>query len=96
VTLTAADAVGVASSIPRFLDRLQELDPNLPLRTVPLEIRVFSPVLRRLDSQMTASIENQWRALDVLKRELERRFTAELRALPITAVPLRKTRRSAT
>ncbi len=96
VTLTADNAGGVADAVPRFLDRLQELDPNLPLRTVPLEIKVFSPVRRRLDSRMTASIENQWRALDVFKGEVERRFSAGLRALPITAVPLRKSRRSAT
>ena len=95
-TLTAEDASDVANSVPRFIDRLQELDPNLPLRTVPLEIKVFSPVRRRLDTQMTASLENQWRAVEVFKSEVERRFTSEMRALPITAVPLRKMRRSAT
>jgi uncharacterized Fe-S cluster-containing radical SAM superfamily protein len=95
VTLTAADGADITSAIPRFLDRLQELDPNLPLRTVPLEIGVFSPVRRRLDVQTTSALQNQWLAVDVFKREIERRFTAEMRSLPVTAVPLRKARKRA-
>ena len=92
VTLTTDDASTIGRGVPDFLDRLQRIDEYLPLRTVPLEIRMFSPVRRRLDLQKTTSLDNQWRAVELFKRELAQRFTGEMRELPIASVPLGRRR----
>ncbi len=49
VTLTTPNPADIADKMKRFVDRLQEIDENLPLRTVPLEIQEFSPVRSRLE-----------------------------------------------
>ena len=46
-TFTSPSDRDVASKMSVFVDRLQEITPNLPLRVVPLEIREFAPVTRR-------------------------------------------------
>ena len=43
VTLTSPNEDGVDAGVADLLDRMQELDQNLPLRVVPLHIRVFTP-----------------------------------------------------
>jgi len=94
VTFTAPSAANLDEAIPRFVDRLQALDPNLPLRTVPLEIQLFTPVRRRLDTVARNAIDIQGRALEIFQREIERRFTSRMRDLPITDVPLGTRRES--
>src|SRR6266849_2900922 len=49
-TFTTPSTSLIADEMPQFVDRLQAIDENLPLRTVPLEIQTFTPVLERLDS----------------------------------------------
>ena len=88
VTLTTPDRDSIAQGVPRFMDRLQNIDPNLPLRTVPLEVQVFTPVRRRLTNARTAALEHQYRALEAFNLEVEQRFSSEMRALPISEVPL--------
>ena len=39
-----------------FVDRLQRIDPNLPLRTIPLEVQAFSPVLPRLKRESVSKL----------------------------------------
>lgn len=88
VTLTTADSSKVADEIPRFVDRLQSIHPNLPLRTVPLEIQMYSPLEPRMNLGLEDAMRHQWAACEVWKRELDQRFSAELRSLEITSVPL--------
>lgn len=90
VTLTAPTSAGIAEGIPRFIDRLQEIDENLPLRTVPLEIQKFTPVLVRLDSIHEGTFDHQWRAIEAWNRELERRFSASMRDLSVTEIQIGK------
>src|SRR3989442_7176324 len=45
VTFTTPAIVNVEQSMRYFVDRLQSLDQNLPLRTVPLKIERFTPML---------------------------------------------------
>jgi uncharacterized Fe-S cluster-containing radical SAM superfamily protein len=52
----------IAADMTRFVDRLQEVDRNLPLRTVPLEIQTFTPVKGRLDDTTQAALKNQYLA----------------------------------
>ncbi len=88
VTLTAPSSVGISDSVRTFVDRLQRVSENLPLRTVPLEIHVFTPVESRLNDSRRAALDVQRAAVDTWTRELETRFSSEMRQLPIWAVPL--------
>jgi len=91
-TFTTPDARDAAEAMPRFVDRLQEIHEYLPLRTVPLEIRVFTPVLGRLKPVHETALQNQQHAIDAWNREIESRFSASVREVPIWKVSLRRTR----
>jgi len=88
VTFTTPSPKGIAEDIQRFVDRLQTLDENLPLRTVPLEIQVFSPVKKRLDDTIREALKNQYIAVDAWQKELESRYSGEQRTQRIADVPL--------
>ena len=88
VTLTAPESSSIRDRVRSFVDRLQNIDENLPLRTVPLEISVFSPVRSRLNLVRSTSLSIQYDALEAFQLELEARFTTEARRLPITEVKL--------
>jgi len=88
VTFTTPSPKSIAEDMQRFVDHLQALDENLPLRTVPLEIRVFSPVTRRLDDTMREALKNQYLAVDAWQKELESRYSGEQRTQCIADVPL--------
>lgn len=89
VTLTTPDSTGVRDDMRVFVDRLQEIDPSLPLRTIPLEIRPFTPVLDRLDDGKRRAMELQHEAIACWQQELQKRFSDDERNLPIWDVPLR-------
>ncbi len=89
VTLTSPDGSDIAAKMASFIDRLQEVDANLPLRTVPLEISVFTPVASRLTDTHRRALEIQNEAVAAWSDELERRFAPEQREAAITDVPLR-------
>lgn len=89
-TFTAPTGTGISDGMPRFVDQLQTIDENLPLRTVPLEIQKFTPVLARLDGFLQTTFDHQWRAVEAWQRELDRRFSASIRNLPITEIRIGK------
>jgi uncharacterized Fe-S cluster-containing radical SAM superfamily protein len=86
VTLTTGTLHNVTDAVKRFVDKLQAIDEKLPLRTVPLEIREFAPVLNRLNDARREALHHQWRAVEAWQQELDDRFPAELKCLPITDV----------
>jgi uncharacterized Fe-S cluster-containing radical SAM superfamily protein len=88
VTLTAPTADGIADRVARFLDRLQGVAPLLPLRVVPLEVQVFTPVRSRLSLVRREALVHQQRAVEAWTQELDRRFPAAVRNLPIVDVVL--------
>lgn len=88
VTLTTPKCEGIEKGMGRFFDRMQRVHENLPLRTIPLEVRVFSPVGPRIHSAHQNALANQRTALDAYRNQLERRFSATVRELPICEVPL--------
>jgi uncharacterized Fe-S cluster-containing radical SAM superfamily protein len=88
VTITTPSVVGLKDDVRRFFDRLQALDENLPLRTVPLEIEIFTPVVARLDEVKKEALKNQWLALETWQEELSNRFSSKDRALNIADIPL--------
>jgi uncharacterized Fe-S cluster-containing radical SAM superfamily protein len=90
VTLTTPSPIGIAEDMPRFIDRLQKLAENLPLRVVPLEIQVFTPVKPRLNDPAKEALKNQRIAIEVWLRELENRYSSEQRGLNMADIPLQK------
>jgi uncharacterized Fe-S cluster-containing radical SAM superfamily protein len=87
-TFTTPNADGIEDAMRRFVDRLQKIDENLPLRTVPLEIQHFSPVSSRLTTVHSLAFQNQWRAVEAWQREIGDRFSATARSVPIDQVAL--------
>jgi uncharacterized Fe-S cluster-containing radical SAM superfamily protein len=86
-TFTGASSSGISAAMARFVDRLQRLDENLPLRTIPLHIDPFTPVKPRLNDARREALTVQEAAIAAWNEELERRFSETERALPITEVP---------
>jgi uncharacterized Fe-S cluster-containing radical SAM superfamily protein len=91
VTLTSPHDEGVAQGVADLMDRFQAIDPNYPLRVIPLRIQVFTPVEQRLarDGTRERSLAVQEEAIAAWMEELECRFSPDLRALQICDVPLR-------
>jgi uncharacterized Fe-S cluster-containing radical SAM superfamily protein len=87
-TFTAPLIQAVATDIPRFMDRLQRIDPKLPLRLVPLEVQIFGTVEPRLNEIHRQALKNQLVAVEVWQRELDIRFSTTERSMPITRVSL--------
>jgi uncharacterized Fe-S cluster-containing radical SAM superfamily protein len=88
VTLTTPTPELLSDRIARFVDRLQGVTPLLPLRVVPLEVQVFTPVEARLSPARRESMVHQQRAVEAWNRELDRRFPTAVRGLPITDIVL--------
>lgn len=88
VTLTSPYSDGVATGVRDFVERLQELDSNLPLRVIPLQIKPFTPVKPRIRSEHARSLEVQEEAIAAWNSELSDRFDSTLRNADITEVPL--------
>ena len=92
VTLTTPSIGTVAADMREFVSRLQALDRNLPLRTIPLEVSTFTPVQERLDQTRIRSMEFQRVAVSCWRDELAQRFSVAERSLPIQEVRLRSPR----
>lgn len=90
VTLTSPHDDRVATLVADLIDRLQAIEPNFPLRVVPLRITVFTPVAQRLarEPDRARSLAIQDEAIAAWNAELDRRFDVSLRTLPICDVPL--------
>jgi uncharacterized Fe-S cluster-containing radical SAM superfamily protein len=95
VTFTTPSGEHIARDMARFVDRLQAVSEQLPLRTVPLQIQMFTPVKGRMDVVKQQALEHQQRALDAWERELETRFSATERSRNIVEVPLGQSGRRA-
>lgn len=88
VTFTVSSDEGLRDKMSAFVDRLQDVHPNLPLRTVPLRIAVFTPVQKRLTPDRERSMKIQDIAIEYWRVELASRFSAEARASSIVDVKL--------
>jgi len=89
VTLTTdAEPRDVPALVATFVDRLQEVHENLPLRTVPLQVAVYGPVQPRIQQRHSRSLARQEFAVQAWNDEIAERFRASDRAVPIADVPL--------
>lgn len=89
VILTTPTADGITDRVARFIDGLQDIAPLLPLRVIPLEVQVYTPVRARLNSVRREALVHQQRVVEAWTRELDRRYPAAVLNLPIVDVLLR-------
>jgi len=88
VTLTCPSVEDIRARVARFIDRLQLLHENLPLRTVPLKIECYGPTKQMMTKERMASIRHQVVAVQAWQEEIRKRFPQNLRDLSIVDVPL--------
>lgn len=88
-TFTSPNADGLAQDMHRFVDRLQEIHPNLPLRLVPLRIEAFGVVQPRVRAVHERAMAIQEEAVMAWNGEVERRFSPAQRCTPMPEVQLR-------
>lgn len=86
VTLTTDSSEDPSARIADFVDQLQSVHINLPLRVVPLEVTVWGPVVNRLRPAHEIAMRQQLDAVAAWIAELDQRFEPETRALPISQV----------
>lgn len=89
VTFTTGSIDKLEEEMKIFIDRLQSISNNFPLRMVPLEITVFSSVDSRMDTEKVKSLELQRSALEVWQKELKVRFDASLLRKNIVEISIR-------
>lgn len=87
-TFTSPTNDDISSEMKHFVDRLQAIHENLPLRTIPLEIQAFTPVQNRVDETKETAMKNQYFAIEAWQTELETRFSSTQRAQSIADIPL--------
>lgn len=87
-TFTAPTSDGIAAKMRDFVDRLQRIHHNLPLRTVPLPVAEFTPVTARMNTTKQAALQHQHDALHAWNEEVERRYSGAERSMNIAEVPL--------
>jgi uncharacterized Fe-S cluster-containing radical SAM superfamily protein len=85
---TAALPTSPADTMRRLADQLQSIDECLPLRLIPLEVSVFSPVRPRLRAPHAESLQLQHHMVTAWHAVLAERFTGPQRAMAITDIPL--------
>lgn len=86
ITLTAGTDTNFKKVIPEFLDNIQKIHENMPLRIVPLEIFKFKPVLERITSVEEDLLLGQYQAIQVWNDELKSRFDQSLLDADITEI----------
>ncbi len=86
VTFTAEPQKGLENKMERFVDKLQTIHPNLPLRTVPLEIEVFTRTQGRIKRCHEMALAFQYEVHHAWVEQLNRRFSKAERNLPICEI----------
>lgn len=88
VTFTAIPHDRLRSSMVRFVDKLQKIHPNLPLRTIPLKIEIFTPAKNRVKQDHERSLMFQYEVHNTWLEELGNRFSQTERNIPISDVSM--------
>ncbi|MDP9864885.1 MULTISPECIES: hypothetical protein [Streptosporangium] len=87
-TFTASHDRGLAQAMTTFVDRLQQIHPNLPLRLVPLRIEAFGVVQPRVGEIQQRALAIQEAAVLIWNEQLRSRFSAKERAIPMPDVAI--------
>jgi len=83
VTFTAMPHEGLQCVMERFMDKLQTIHQNLPLRTVPLKIEIFAPTQNRIKQNHDMALAFQYEVHQAWLEQLNKRFSEAERDLPI-------------
>ncbi len=76
-TFTNAPHKGLNKAISNFIDRLQKVHCNLPLRTIPLKIASFTVTRRQLSQKHQKAIKFQYDVYDAWSNEISKRFSQQ-------------------
>ncbi|MGH8377074.1 MAG: hypothetical protein ACRER6_17620, partial [Pseudomonas sp.] len=87
-TFTAPTGVGLTCDMVDFVDRLQGIHRNLPLRLVPLRIENYGVVQHRVGPQQQVALAIQEDAITAWNEQIEARFREEERRTPVPSVSL--------
>ncbi|HEY3295641.1 MAG TPA: hypothetical protein VGL38_09385 [bacterium] len=79
----------IQSKVRGFVDKLQEVHPLFPLRTVPLKIQRWTPTGRRMGSEQEKALLLQMDVAAAWMDELTDRFTFDQRSAPIYSHQIR-------
>lgn len=88
VTLTYPDGLDYKNKVKKFIDDLQMIHEYLPLRTVPLKIEPFTPVINRMTQAHYKALKNQYFAAQVWSSEMVKRFNSELLTRNVTEIQM--------
>lgn len=89
VTLTGIEDRGLEKAIDLFMDRLQSIHPNLPLRTVPLRIATFGVLRGRCEREnLDRAMHVQQEAVSEWQNQLVQRYPEDLLAADICDVDI--------
>jgi len=92
-TFTSPSTKDVRRKIREFVDRLQsEVHELFPLRTIPLRIREFTPMVQRHQPDQEIALEVQEEAVKAWCEELEARFDADTRSRAVFEHQVERTR----
>lgn len=81
-TFTAPTDVGLIPDMANFVDRLQGIHRNLPLRLVPLRIENYGVVQHRIGPRQQVALAIQEYAISAWNEQIEVRFQEEERWAP--------------
>ncbi|MGH3907020.1 MAG: hypothetical protein ACRDTE_23000 [Pseudonocardiaceae bacterium] len=87
-TFTAPESKGLTVDMRRFVDRLQAIHPNLPLRLVPLRIEAFGVVQPRVRDVHERAMVIQEEAVIAWNEEIAARFSGIERQTPMPEVQM--------
>jgi len=88
ITLTTSSLDGMRNSLREFMDAIQsKIAHSFLLRIIPLEIREYTPTLKRMNSVHMKAIENQYSGLANWLDELDDRYSSKERGTPIYEIP---------
>lgn len=87
-TFTASTDVGLVRDMVNFVDRLQQIHRNLPLRLVPLRIENYGVVQHRVGPRQQVALTIQEDAVSAWNEQIEARFQEEERQTPVPSVSL--------
>ena len=88
VTFTALPHAGLTYKIEQFVDKLQAIHVNLPLRTVPLKITAFTPTKHRINQDQTLALNYQYEVHARWIEQITNRFSQNEINIPICDIPM--------
>ncbi|MFP9097931.1 hypothetical protein ACLI09_02655 [Flavobacterium sp. RHBU_24] len=83
ITLTAPSNTDFKYAVSNFLDKLQAIHEDIPLKIVPLKVFEFTPSQSRNNVDKADLIKGQQIAIETWKIEMSKRFSTEKLNMPI-------------